>query len=176
MLDVLINTVTACGEAISRMPRPLIGAPKTDLTSREGQPLKSVRIGLREPQLGKRLREKRTHAYVQTFSKIDVAGHQSDRTALDALLRTISNEFPELGIDQLPLGIVSKCYLGAPYEVHICDFNGEIIEHFETHRPMSDPFERARALALHPSYAFIEVFRDNLRAVSVDGAVSVIER
>jgi hypothetical protein len=129
---------------------------------------------LREPQLGKRLREKRSLTYVETFGRIDVAGYQSNKDALDSLLRTISNEFPELSIDQLPLGIVSKCYLGTPFEVHICDFNGEIIEHFETHRPMAAPFEPARCLALHPSYAFIEVFNDTLRAVCVDGAVSVI--
>ncbi len=143
-------------------------------TSREAKPIRSVQIGLREPQLGKRLREKRSGTYVETFSRIDVAGYQTDRDALDSLLRTISNEFPELSIDQLPLGIVSRCYLGSPFEVHICDFNGEIIEHFEMHRPMSAPFERARCLALHPSYAFIEVFNDTLRAVCVDGAVSVI--
>jgi hypothetical protein len=34
-------------------------------------------------------------------------------------------------------------------------------------------FERARALALHPSYAFVEVYSDVLRAVSVDGSVAV---
>lgn len=158
------------------MPRPIIGAPRINITSGEAQPIRSVQIGLREPQLGKRLREKRTRTYVETLSRIDVAGYQCDREALDSLLRTISNEFPELSIDQLPLGIVSRCYLGAPFEVHICDFNGEIIEHFKTHHPMSAPFERARCLALHPSYAFIEVFKDTLHAVSLDGAVSVIAR
>jgi hypothetical protein len=39
---------------------------------------------------------------------------------------------------------------------------------------MAAPFERARCLALHPSYAFIEIFKDTLRAVFLDGAVSVI--
>jgi hypothetical protein len=134
------------------MPRPIIGVPKIHITSREAQSTSSVRIGLREPQLGKRLREKRSLTYVETFSRIDVAGYQSNKDALDSLLRTISNEFPELSID----------------------LSGEIIEHFETHRPMAAPFERARCLALHPSYAFIEIFKDTLRAVFLDGAVSVI--
>ena len=156
------------------MPRPILGAPKKHFTSAEAQPVRSLQMGLREPQLGKRLREKRSRTYVEIFSRIDVAGHETDRAALDSLLAAISNEFPELSIDQLPLGIVSRCYLGAPFEVHICDFNGEIIEHFEIHRRMSALFERARSLALHPSYAFIEVFNDTLRAVGTDGAVSVI--
>lgn len=156
------------------MPRPIIGVPKKHITSGEAKPIRSVQTGLREPQLGKRLREKRSRTYVEVFSRIDVVGYQSDRNALDSLLGTISNEFPELSSDQLPLGIVSRCYLGLPFEVHICDFNGEIVEHFEIHRPMPTLFERARCLALHPSYAFIEVFNDTLRAVCVDGAVSVI--
>lgn len=158
------------------MPRPIIGVPKINITSGEARSIRSAQIGLREPQLGKRLREKRSLTYVETFSRIDVTGYQSDRNALDSLLSTISNEFPELSIDQLPLGVVSRCYLGAPFEVHICDFNGEIIEHFEMHRPMSAPFERARSLALHPSYSFIEVFKDTLCAVSLNGTVSVIAR
>jgi hypothetical protein len=156
------------------MPRPIIGVPKISITSGEVQPERSAKIGPQEPHLGKRLRERRSRTYVEALSRIDAAGYESDRNALDSLLRAISKEFPELSIDQLPLGIVSRCYLGSPFEVHICDFKGEIIEHFETHRPMSAPFERARRLALHPSYAFIEVFNDTLRAVSLDGAVSVI--
>lgn len=157
------------------MPRPIIGVPKIEVGgSPKVQPRSSLRAGLREPQLGKRLREKRSTVYVETFCRIDVGAYQSDRAALDSLLESISNEFPELGIDQMPLGIVSRCYLGSPFEVHICNFNGEIIEHFETYRSMSAPFERARSLALHPAYAFIEVFSDTLRAITADGSVSVI--
>lgn len=98
-----------------------------------------------------------------------------NRTALESLLEAIANEFPELGIEQLPVGIVSQCYLGAPYEVHICDLGGGIIEHFESFRQMPPLYERARALASHPSYSFIEIYADTLRVVSLDGSVSVIE-
>jgi hypothetical protein len=90
------------------------------------------------------------------------------------LIEAIANEFPELSIEQRPIGIVSQCYLGAPYEVHICDLGGGIIEHFQIYRPMPPLFERGRSLALHPGYAFVEVYPDTLRAVSLDGAVSVI--
>jgi hypothetical protein len=157
------------------MPRPIIGAPKIEVGgSAKVQPRSSIQPGLREPQLSKRLREKRSHIYVETFQRIDAGAYHTDRAALDSLLESISNEFPELSIDQVPLGIVSRCYLGSPFEVHICDFDGEIIEHFETYRSMSAPFERARSLALHPAYAFIEVFTDTLRAIAADGSVSVI--
>jgi len=110
------------------------------------------------------------------MTRLDAGTHQSDRAALESLIEAISNEFPELGIEQRPIGIVSQCYLGEPYEVHICDLEGGIIEHFETFQSMPPLYERARTLALHPSYAFIEIYQDTLRAVSTDGAVSVIEK
>jgi hypothetical protein len=74
------------------------------------------------------------------------------------------------------LGVVSRCYLGAPYIVHMCDLGGNIVEHYESGRAMPSLFERARALALHSSYAFIEVYPDVLRAISANGSVSVIEK
>jgi hypothetical protein len=109
-------------------------------------------------------------------TRLDAGTHHADRTALDSLVEAIANEFPELGIEQRPMGIVSQCYLGAPYEVHICDLSGGIIEHFETFRSMPPLYERARALALHRSYSFIEIYTDSLRAVGLDGSVSVIEK
>jgi hypothetical protein len=157
------------------MPRPIIGSPKIEsLSSPRVQRGTSRGAGLREPHLGKRLREKRSKAYVDAVRSIDAGSYQTNRVAFESLLQTISNEFPELSIDQMPLGIVSKCYLGSPFQVHICDFRGEILEHFETYRSMVPLFERARSLAIHPAYEFIEVFADTLRAVTADGSVSVI--
>jgi hypothetical protein len=112
---------------------------------------------------------------MEVIGKIDVGAYQSDRAALRSLLEAISDEFPELQIDQLPLGIVSKCYLGAPYEVHVCDLAGQILRHYETFRSMPAPFERARSLAVHPGYAFVEVYSNSLRAIAPDGSVSLIE-
>lgn len=158
------------------MPRPIIGSAKIESLNSPREQSRSLRgAGLREPLLGKRLREKRSNAYVGAVRKIDAGSHQTNRVAFESLLQTISNEFPELSIDQMPLGIVSKCYLGSPFQVHICDFRGEILEHFEGYRAMAPLFERARSLAIHPNYEFIEVFTNTLRAVTTDGSVSVIE-
>jgi hypothetical protein len=110
------------------------------------------------------------------MKRVDAGIHHADRAGLESLLEAIANEFPDLGIEQRPIGIVSQCYLGPPYEAHICDLSGGIIEHFETYRAMPALFERGRALALHPAYAFVEVYTDTLRAVSLDGSVSVIEQ
>ena len=110
------------------------------------------------------------------MTRIDAGTHNANRTALEAVIEAIASEFPDLGIEQRPMGVVSQCYLGTPYEAHICDLDGGIIEHFESFRSMPGPFEKGRTLALHPTYAFIEIYADSLRAVALDGSVSVIER
>lgn len=125
-------------------------------------------------QLESRLRCKRSARYIEAIRRLDAGTHVTDREALKTLLEEICREFPDLTLDQRPLGIVSTCHLGAPYQVHVCDLGGEIVEHYETFRPMPAPFEGARALALHPSYALVEVYADGCRVVSLDGAVSWI--
>ena len=157
------------------MPRPILGTPHAKSTLSSSAAPTAPRNTMQGPQLQQRLRQTRSKTYVEAMNRIDVGTHHADRTALDGLVEAISNEFPELGIDQRPLGIVSQCYLGAPFEVHICDLGGSIIEHFETFRNMPGLYERGRSLALHRSYAFIEVYADTLRAVALDGSVSVIE-
>jgi hypothetical protein len=125
-------------------------------------------------QLESRLRQRRSNAYIEAARKLDAGTHQGDRAALASLLEAIARELPDLTLDERPLGIVSACHLGAPYEVHICDLTGGLVEHFETFRPMPPLFEGARSLARHPSYAFIEVYVDGYRAVGPDGAVSAV--
>ncbi len=159
------------------MPRPIIGLPQTLKGAAPRSKIElpnATQTGPAGAQLQQLLRQKRSRAYLEAVSKFDVGTYQSDRAALAALLEAIAGEFPELRIDQLPLGIVSRCYLGAPYEVHICALTGDILEHFELFRPMPPQFERARTLALHPAYAFVEVYGDTLRAIAADGSVSVI--
>ena len=157
------------------MARQILGGPAQSLAT---APSAQIRIeqGLAGPRLAARLRQKRSKSFVDQIGKIDAVHHHHDRQALEQLIAAIAAEFPELTIEQRPLGIVAKCYLGLPYEVHVCDLAGGIVEHFELGRPMSPQFERARSLARHSTYSFIEVYADTLRAVSEDGSVSVIER
>lgn len=159
------------------MARPILGTPHAaKLSTSAALPTAPQRSTLQGPRLQQRLREKRSTKYLEAMTRLDAGAHHADRTAVESLVEAISNEFPELGIEQRPVGIVSQCYLGAPYEVHICDLTGGIIEHFETFRVMPALYERGRALALHPTYSFIEIYADTLRAVSLDGSVSVIEK
>jgi hypothetical protein len=157
------------------MGRQILGEPTRGIAT---APAAQIRIeqSLAGPRLAAQLRQKRSKSFIDQIGKIDIGHHHHDQQALDRLIAAITAEFPELTIEQRPLGIVAKCYLGHPYEVHVCDLAGGILEHFQLGRPMPQLFERARSLARHSTYSFIEVYADTLRAVSEDGSVSVIER
>lgn len=155
------------------MTRRILQSPQSVSHSRAGVSAPQSSPTTRA-QLESRLRQKRSAKYLETIRRLDAGTHVADREALKSLLEEIGKEFPDLTLDQRPLGIVSTCHLGAPYQVHVCDLGGEIVEHYETFRPMPAPFERARNLALHPSYAFVEVYADGCRTVSPDGTVAWI--
>lgn len=125
--------------------------------------------------LDSRLRQKRSPAYVQAMTRVDVGGHLHDRQALAALKQLIDAELGEIALEDRLLGIVSRCMLGHPYEVHTLDLTGQIIEHFKIGHTLPLTLERARTLALHPSYAFIEVYANRMVTVSDSGQTAVIE-
>lgn len=109
------------------------------------------------------------------MTKLDAGGRAHTRDSLDALLSAIRSELPELTIEHLPLGIVARCYLGPPYEVHTLERDGSIIRHFKTFEALPALLERARALALYPGYAFIEVYADKLIVVAGNGDTSIVK-
>jgi hypothetical protein len=156
------------------MPRPILGTPVSHEKLQRSESSHRTQARLAGPQLAMRLREKRSAKYVDAMQRLDAGTHQQNAAALQELLDAISAEFPELAIEQRPLGMVSKCYLGEPYEVHRCDLDGNIVEHFERYRAMPPLFERARGLAAHGAYRFIEIYADSLRAVALDGSVAVL--
>lgn len=156
------------------MPRAILSGPQTHTKVLPGA--RPARTGaLTGARLQQRLRERRSGAYVQAVAQLDAGGHVSDREALERLLAAIAEEFPELSVDQRPMGIVARCHLGAPYEVHTCDPAGDILQHFKLGQALPGALERGRRLALHPAYAFIEVYPDSLHAVAGDGTVSVVQ-
>ena len=53
--------------------------------------------------------------------------------------------------------------------------DGSIIRHYKSFESLPPLLERARGLAIHGGYVFIEVYRDCLRAVKNDGTISVVK-
>jgi len=104
--------------------------------------------------------KKRSKKYVETFSKLD-AKTLTETRGMTAELTS------------LPLGIVSKCFLGDPFEVHTLDLGkAQIIHHYKRSEPMPAEFEKARNLAMHNAYAFIEVYTDKLVMIREDGTAA----
>jgi hypothetical protein len=156
------------------MPRSILGtetrSPALTVSARSAP----AKTHLAPAQVAQRLRQRRSPAYLAQMARLDAGAHEGNAAALQALIEAIAAEFPDLGIDERPIGAVSKCRLGPPYEVHICDLAGGIVEHFEHWRSMPPLFERARSIAAHGAYAFIEIYVSTMRAVAADGSVSVL--
>jgi hypothetical protein len=155
------------------VPRPLL-RPLTSETRLTSSPSTGSKTkALSGEALSARLRVKRSPAFMAALTKLDSGTHGINREAAQALVEAVCAEFPELTMDQLPLGIVAKCYLGEPFEVHTLDIAGGIVTHFKRGEPMPGGLEKARAVALNPYYAYVEVYPTSLRPVRPDGSVTV---
>lgn len=161
------------------MPRYMLNLQKQQQQQNQAelslQPKPQVKTKLTPTQVDRILSRKRSKEYLEAIAQLDAGGHVHDQHKVDELIRIIQEELPEIEIDMGPQGIVSKCYLGAPYEVHTLDVTGQIIEHYESYRRMPGLLEKARGLARSGNYAFIEVYATALRAVREDGTVATIK-
>ena len=122
------------------------------------------------------LRKQRSGQYLAAITGLDAGTHLHDPVAFQTLQQAIRREFPEVDLEQFPLlGIVARCNLGRPFEVHTLDLGGQIVHHYKSIELLPPLLERARSLALHPAYAFVEVYTDRLVAVSSNGDTAVIQ-
>ena len=157
------------------MPRPMLKAnSKTESNALSLAAVKKKNYELSEVEQNTILRKQRSPTYVKALSKLDAGSHVQNADKVQEIVQGIKDEFPELELSGLLIGIVSKCYLGEPYEVHTLDFSCSILHHFEQGEPLPAGMEHARSLAEHEEYAFIEVYTDCCRAISQDGNVSVV--
>jgi len=164
------------------MPRPMLNfqEPQQKRESRTSselliQPKAKSKQKLSQMQIDRLLGQKRSKEYVEAMKRLDAGGHMHNQRQVDELVQIIQKEMPEIEIEMGPIGIVSKCYLGDPYEVHTLDVTGNIIEHYESYRSMPGGLEKARSLAKSGFYAFIEVYSHALRAVKEDGTVATLK-
>ncbi|MDQ8030591.1 MAG: hypothetical protein REJ50_01135 [Bordetella sp.] len=158
------------------MVRSILGVQAPQTAAKTELRLDSApRAKLAGAQLKSRLRQKRSGAYVTAMTQLDAGGHVHSPAATQAFMDTLRAEFPDVQVDAWPLGIIAKCFLGEPHEVHTLDCTGAIIRHFKRGEALPDGMSRARSLAASGHYAFIEVFTDKLIAVSPSGETAIIE-
>lgn len=162
------------------MPRPILrnqqNVSNNILSATLATESQQISTPQEKMQAAKLLRQKRSKRYIEILHSLDAGGHAMNRSEVEAIVNEIRQEFPEVKLDSILLGIISICYLGAPYEVHSLDLQGQIIYHYKVNEPMPERMETARGLAIHGGYEYIEVYDDCLRAVDGSGNVSVINR
>lgn len=161
------------------MPKPMLRQPQaqtqnTILSATKSQEQQRKAQQMDKMKLDRLLRKARSKEYMQALHKLDAGGHVHNQQKVNEIINTIRNEFPDLEISGIMLGIVSICYLGKPYEVHTLDITGQIIEHYKSGQVLPSGLEKARSIAMRGGYDFIEVYVDCCRAVSSNGSVSVI--
>lgn len=157
------------------MPRPLLHrAAKQETSTLSLTSMTRKTTQLDPVEIGAMLRKKRSAAYMKACQNLDAGGHTTNARQVAAFVQALKDEFPEIELAGVLLGLVSECYLGAPYEVHTLDPAGGIIEHYKKGQALPGGLEKARRLALS-GYAFIEVYTDCCRAISEDGSVSVVK-
>ena len=125
--------------------------------------------------LDRLLRKSRSKEYMDAIHQLDAGGHVHNKKEVNEIINTIKSEFPDVDINGILLGFVAKCYLGVPYEAHTLDLVGEIIEHYKRGETLPGGLDKAKSIALHGGYDFIEVYTDCCRAISSNGSVSVIK-
>ena len=158
------------------MVRSILGAAGPKVELKTDLSLSTVsRARLNPAELQARLRQRRSTGYVEAMTRLDAGGHVHGKAATEALTEAIRHEFPDVHVEAWPLGIIAKCFLGAPYEVHTLSCSGTIIQHFKGGEALPQGMEQARSLARNGYYAFIEVYTDKMIAVGVNGQTAIIE-
>jgi hypothetical protein len=109
----------------------------------------------------------RSKRYLDSLARLD-AGTSVTPAQLEEIIDGIRREFAERWA-AVPVGFVSTCYLGHPFEVHTLTPDGGIVEHYQVGRSMPGPLESARKHTLTGLYLAIEVYDDRLVCVRTDG-------
>lgn len=118
------------------------------------------------------LSDQRSSAYLTALSRLDASVTLTPvETAemVDAIHREFADHWATV-----PLGIVSHCYLGPPFEAHTLALDGSIIEHYRRGEPLPGLMEQARSLTRGDTYLCIEVYSNRLVCVRQDGSVVIM--
>lgn len=125
----------------------------------------------------KLLRLTRSEEYLEKCNALDVNGCELSKASIQVIVDDIKNSFEklEIPVEEFPTSLIAKCYLGADFEVHKLDLQGNILLHYRANQKMDEKCEKARNIAQNPNYKVIEIYDSCLRAIDKKGRVSKIK-
>jgi len=148
------------------MPRIILQNENLNLSTNKNSQLTTGFISDRD------VLKKRSKKYLDLIASLD-SKSLTDTIGMGDLMKAIQEEFGTAELANLPLGIVSKCFLGHPYEVHTLDLSGsQILNHYKSNELMEPDFEKARTVAKHNAYVMVEVYKDKIILIREDGTAT----
>lgn len=129
-----------------------------------------------EAEVARSLRRTRSKEFMQLIGVLDAGGPTCNQREVANMIAALHDELPliELPAGRRLIGLVAVCHLGSPYEVHTLGLAEEIVRHYQRGEPLPGGMEKARSLALHGGYAYIEVYEDCCIAILPSGSTAVI--
>lgn len=100
----------------------------------------------------------RSPELLDAISRLDTTTSPSARREL---VEWIKQEYVARGGGEL-VGIMSRCYLGAPFVDHTLDLAGLILDHYAPRDPVPPGLAVARPVAQSGAYLYVEVYSDGM--------------
>ncbi len=170
------------------MPKPIINNNQQTKQKMFSSLIFQEKNTFKSPELS--FREKRPQSYINIIKNLDLEGSKVSEKKLEEIINQLQNAVPEIVLDEMFIGILGKCELGAEYDVHTISkevifgidevnhlpcFGRMILKHFKIGETLPDGLEKGRNLAVNPNYVFVEIYNDKIIAVQENGSVAIIK-
>ena len=166
------------------MPKPLLFKPQqiqkseqqsenrlsATLKPKDNQDLRTNPI-----EIQRALRKRRSTKYMEIMSKLDAGSGHISQHDINEMIQAIRDEFPDIEIVNEFLGSMAICHLPGNYDVHTLNPGDNSITHFHMGYSFEAPLDKCRNLCRMPDYLFVEIYSNQLRAISPNGAVANID-
>lgn len=120
------------------------------------------------------LRKRRSAKYMEIMSKLDAGTGHISQHDIDEMIQAIRDEFPDIEIVNNYCGSMAICHLPGNFDVHTLNPSDSSITHFREGYGFEAPLDKCRNLCQMSEYLFVEVYTNQFRAISPNGAVANI--
>ena len=169
------------------MPKPILNNNLDNKNLLNPKDILEEKMTFKSPELA--FRKQRPANYVEILKNLDVGGQLISPDKMKEIVETIKSACPEIILEDTFLGVLGKCYLGDSYDVHTLSINeifgideathlpgyGRLIlKHYTKGETLPSELEKGRSLARNPNYAFVEIYKTKIIALTHDGTTAII--